>query len=227
MIGIIAAMEEEASILREAIENQNTNQICGIRFYEGRIGSKEVVLCTSGVGKVNSAMATTILIEYYSCAFILNTGIAGGITGVETKDIVIARELSYSDVDTTQFGYAYGQVPGMPKTFMPNLEGIIKVKQILKKLGLNYKEAKVYSADSFVSSLEQLSKVDISKPCIAEMEGASIAQACVRAGVDFIVLRFVSDIVGGSNQIADYKAFESEMAKRSSTICLEIIKNLE
>ncbi|MDE7094994.1 MAG: 5'-methylthioadenosine/adenosylhomocysteine nucleosidase [Anaeroplasmataceae bacterium] len=227
MIGIIAAMEEEASILREAIENQNTNQICGIRFFEGHIGSQEVVLCKSGVGKVNSAIATTILIEYYSCAFILNTGIAGGITGVETKDIVIARELSYSDVDTTQFGYAYGQVPGMPKTFMPNLEGIIKVKQILKRLGLNYKEAKVYSADSFVSSLEQVSKVDISKPCIAEMEGASVAQTCVRAGVDFIVLRFVSDIVGKTNQIADYTAFESEMAKRSSTICLEIIKNLE
>ncbi|MDE6660927.1 MAG: 5'-methylthioadenosine/adenosylhomocysteine nucleosidase [Anaeroplasmataceae bacterium] len=227
MIGIIAAMEEEASILREAIENQNTNQICGIRFYEGRIGSQEVVLCMSGVGKVNSAMATTILIEYYSCAFILNTGIAGGITGVETKDIVIARELSYSDVDTTQFGYAYGQVPGMPKTFMPNLEGIIKVKQILKRIGLNYKEARVYSADSFVSSLEQLSKVDIAMPCIAEMEGASVAQVCVRAGVDFIVLRFVSDIVGKPNQIADYTAFESEMAKRSSTICLEIIKNLE
>ncbi|MDE5855861.1 MAG: 5'-methylthioadenosine/adenosylhomocysteine nucleosidase [Anaeroplasmataceae bacterium] len=227
MIGIIAAMEEEMAILREAIGNKNTNQICGIRFYEGHIGSQQVVLCTSGVGKVNAAIATTILIEYYSCAFILNTGIAGGINGVETKDIVLARELSYSDVDTTPFGYAYGQIPGMPKTFMPNLEGIIQVKQILKKLGLNYKEAKVYSADSFVTRLEQVSKVDTNIPCIAEMEGAAVAQVCIRGGIDFIVLRYISDIVGKENQIADYKAFESEMAKRSSTICLEIIKNLE
>ncbi|MDE6408453.1 MAG: 5'-methylthioadenosine/adenosylhomocysteine nucleosidase [Anaeroplasmataceae bacterium] len=227
MIGIIAAMEEEMSILREAIGNQNTNQICGIRFYEGRIGSQEVVLCTSGVGKVNSAMATTILIEYYSCSFILNTGIAGGITGVKTKDIVLARELSYSDADATPFGYAYGQIPGMPKTYMPNLEGILRVKQVLNRLGLSYKEAKVYSADSFVASLEQVSKVDTSIPCIAEMEGASVAQVCIRSGVDFIVLRYISDIVGKENQIADYNAFESEMAKRSSKICLEIIKNLE
>ncbi|MDE6241757.1 MAG: 5'-methylthioadenosine/adenosylhomocysteine nucleosidase [Anaeroplasmataceae bacterium] len=227
MIGIIAAMEEEMALLREAIGNQNTTQICGIRFYEGQIGTQEVVLCTSGVGKVNAAIATTILIEYYSCSLIINTGIAGGITGVETKDIVLARELSYSDVDTTPFGYAYGQIPGMPKTFMPNLECIIQVKQILKKLGLNYKEAKVYSADSFVTRLEQVSKVDTNIPCIAEMEGAAVAQVCTRGGIDFIVLRYISDIVGKENQVADYKAFESEMAKRSSTICLEIIKNLE
>ncbi|MDE6047858.1 MAG: 5'-methylthioadenosine/adenosylhomocysteine nucleosidase [Anaeroplasmataceae bacterium] len=227
MIGIIAAMEEEMALLREAIGNQNTTQICGIRFYEGQIGTQEVVLCTSGVGKVNAAIATTILIEYYSCSLIINTGIAGGITGVETKDIVLARELSYSDVDTTPFGYAYGQIPGMPKTFIPNLECIIQVKQILKKLGLNYKEARVYSADSFVTSLEQVSKADTSVPCIAEMEGAAVAQVCVRSGIDFIVLRYISDIVGKENQVSDYSAFESEMAKRSSKICLEIIKKLE
>ncbi|MDE7384370.1 MAG: 5'-methylthioadenosine/adenosylhomocysteine nucleosidase [Anaeroplasmataceae bacterium] len=227
MIGIIAAMEEEMSILREAIGNKNIDQMCGIRFYEGHIGSQEVVLCTSGVGKVNAAMAATILIEYYNCSLILNTGIAGGISGVETRDIILARELSYSDVDTTPFGYAYGQIPGMPKTFIPNLECIIQVKQILKRLGLNYKEAKIYSADSFVTSLEQVAKVDTSTHCIAEMEGAAVAQVCVKSGIDFIVLRYISDIVGKENQVSDYKAFESEMAKRSSKICLEIIKNLE
>lgn len=227
MIGIIAAMEEEMSILREALHNETIHQICGIRFYEGNIGNKEVVLCTSGVGKVNAAIATTIFIEYFECSMIINTGIAGGITGVEPKDIILAKELSYSDVDTTPFGYAYGQVPGMPKTYMPNLDFIIQIKKILKGLKLNYKEATVYSADSFVTSLNQVSKVDTGIPCIVEMEGAAVAQTCIRAGVDFIVLRYISDIVGKEGQVSDYKAFESEMAKRSSVICLEIIKSLE
>ncbi|MDE6656420.1 MAG: 5'-methylthioadenosine/adenosylhomocysteine nucleosidase [Anaeroplasmataceae bacterium] len=227
MIGIIAAMEEEMTILREALDCSDANVVCGISFYEGSIGNQDVVLCTSGVGKVNAAMATTILIESYECSFIINTGIAGGITKVETKDIILGKELAYWDIDATAFGYAVGQVPGMPKKYLANAECILKVKQILKKLGLSYKEATIYSGDSFVSSLEQVSKVNINIPCIAEMEGAAVAQVCTRAGVDFLVLRFVSDLVGKENQIKDYQAFESEMARRSSTICVEIIKNLE
>lgn len=227
MIGIIAAMQKEMSLLREKVGEESITQICGIRFYEGKIKDKEVVLCSSGIGKVNATIAATILIEYYGCSLIVNTGIAGGINGVNPKDIVLAKELSYSDVDATAFGYAFGQVPGMPKAYLPNLDCIIRMKKILTKLGLDYKEAIVYSADSFITSLGQVSKVNTSIPCICEMEGASIAQVCVRAGVDFVVLRYISDIVGKENQIKDYQTFESEMAKRSSVICLEIIKNLE
>ena len=59
------------------------------------------------------------------------------------------------------------------------------------------------------------------------MEGASIAQVCIKAGVDFIVLRYISDIIGSPNQVKDYLAFEEEMAKRSANICLQILNNLE
>ncbi len=227
MIGIIAAMEDEMSLLKEKMNTDSATIICGIKFYEGIIGTKEVVLCSSGVGKVNSAMAATILIEVFNCDLIINTGIAGGINGVNTKDIIIAKELCYSDVDATAFGYQYGQVPGMPFKYIPNPTTILKLKTIFNKLNINYKEACVYSADSFVSKLEQLKNVDINILSIAEMEGTSIAQVCVRSGVDFIVLRYVSDIVGKENQIEDYQEFEREMAYRSSNICLELINNFE
>lgn len=227
MIGIIAAMEDEMALLKEKMNTDSATIICGIRFYEGIIGAKDVVLCSSGVGKVNSAMAATLLIEAFNCDLIINTGIAGGVNGVNTKDIIIARELCYSDVDATAFGYKFGQVPGMPHKYIPNPEVILHLKSIFNKLNINYKEATIYSADSFVSKLNQLSSVDTNICCIAEMEGASIAQVCVRAGVDFIVLRYVSDIVGKDNQIEDYQAFEREMAYRSSSICLELINNFE
>ena len=227
MIGIIAAMEDELSILRENLGCLEPERIQGIYFYDGKINQTEVVLCTSGVGKVNAAMAASILIEHFECNLIINTGIAGGITGVETKDIIIAKGLGYSDVDATPFQYAFGQVPGFPKIYTPNVDTILVVKQILKQLNLEYKEAYIYTGDSFVTNLNQISKVDTTIPCVAEMEGTAIAQVCTRAGVDFIVLRYVSDIVGLDNQIEDYQAFESQMAKRSSLICLEILKRME
>lgn len=227
MIGIIAAMKEEMLLLKEALEVDEEEVICGTAFYLGKINSLEVVISQCGVGKVNSSIAATLMIDHFGCNFILNTGIAGGITGVEPKDIILAKSLSYYDVDAVSFGYAYGQVPGMPVQYFPTLEYVVKIKSILAKHQLFYKEAAIYSGDSFVDRLDLLKHMDVDIPCIAEMEGASIAQVCVKLGIDFAVIRYVSDIVGKEGQIEDYTRFENEMAKRSASICLLILNNLE
>ena len=223
MIGIIAAMEDEMSILLDKLNLSVYEQVCGCRFYLGKVNETDVVLTTCGVGKVNAAIAATVMIEFYECKLIINTGIAGGITGVNTKDVIIGSKLMYHDFDVTAFGYEYGQVPGMPKSFMPTLDSVIMFKKILNELGIDYKEAVIYSGDKFVTSKDVLANLDISMPCIAEMEGAAIAHVCVKSGIDFIVVRYVSDIVGKTSQIDDYKTFEKEMATRSSEICLHIL----
>lgn len=223
MIGIIAAMEDEMSILLDKLNLSVYEQVCGCRFYLGKVNETDVVLTTCGVGKVNAAIAATVMIEFYECKLIINTGIAGGITGVNTKDVIIGSKLMYHDFDVTAFGYEYGQVPGMPKSFMPTLDSVIMFKKILNELGIDYKEAVIYSGDKFVTSKDVLANVDTSMPSIAEMEGAAIAHVCVKSGIDFIVVRYVSDIVGKTSQIDDYKTFEKEMATRSSEICLHIL----
>lgn len=226
MIGIIAAMEEEMSILREALESSEGFKKCGMTFYECELEGQTIILTVCGVGKVNAAMAATIMISEFNCELIINTGIAGGINNVQTRDVIIGSKLMYHDVDVTPFGYDYGQVPGLPKYFTPDLSSIVLIKKSLNELNIPYKEATIYSGDIFVNKLESLSNVDISGTVISEMEGAAIAHVCVKSGVDFVVLRFVSDVVGSENQINDYMAFEEEMARRSSTICLEILKRI-
>ncbi|MDE7263918.1 MAG: 5'-methylthioadenosine/adenosylhomocysteine nucleosidase [Anaeroplasmataceae bacterium] len=226
MIGIIAAMKEEMQLLKDALGVEEAERICGIDFFVGNIAGKEIILSQCGVGKVNSSMAATILIDHFGVNFILNTGIAGGIRGLQPKDIILANSLMYHDVDVEAFGYAYGQVPGMPKQYIPSLEYILQIKRILQDLGYSYKEGIIYSGDSFVHHLDSLRKVDTSSLCATEMEGASIAQVCVKSSIDFVVLRYISDSVGHPSQIADYSSFESEMANRSAEICLEILKKL-
>lgn len=226
MIGIIGAMTEEVELLKEGINVDDVITMCGMDFYLGIVNDVEVVLTKCGVGKVNAAMATTIMINHFECDLIINTGIAGGINGVSTKDIVIGNKLMYHDMDCTIFGYDNGQVPGLPTYFMPDLNVVISFKKALNKLGYKYKETIIYSGDSFVSSLEQLKNVDVNISCIAEMEGAAIAHVCVKSGVSFIVLRYISDVVGAENQVDDYLSFETEMARRSATICLEVLKNI-
>ncbi len=227
MIGIIAAMDEEMNILLEELHCEEEIKKCGISFYVGNFEQKEIIIAKSGVGKVNAAMAATLLIDSFECDFIIHTGIAGGLCGVQTEDVIIGSRLVYADVDATVFGYARGQVPGMPAYFEPAVETIVFIKTILKKLKLDYVEATIYTSDSFISSLDQLKGISLNHPAIAEMEGAAVAQVCTRSNVPYIVLRYVSDVIGSPNQIEDYEKFESQMAKKSSQICLKIIQNLE
>ncbi len=227
MIGIIGAMAHEVEVLKESMMIEEVETHCGIEFYTGHIGNNEVTLTGCGVGKVNAAIAAAVLINEYKCNLVINTGIAGGVKGLNTKDVCIGTKLYYSDVDVTIFGYSKGQIPGLPKYFSVNYDVLVSVKKVLNQLGIEYNETTIYTADKFASDVEILDGFDLTDKHIAcEMEGAAIAHVCVKAGVDFLVLRYISDIVGEESQIEDYNSFEYDMATRSSEICFKLLNNL-
>lgn len=226
MIGIIAAMEEEMALFKEAFDCEE-DRVCGISFYLGNYQNQDIVVALSGVGKVHAAMAATLLIEHFQCERIIHTGIAGGLCGVHSENIVIGTKLCYVDVDVTPFGYAKGQIPGMPPIYRADMESIVLVKQILKRLGYEYVEGAIYTSDTFVTNLNLFKDIKLDEPSVCEMEGTAVAQVCTKCGIPFIVLRYVSDVVGDENQISDYQNFEKRMAQRSCEICLKIITNFE
>ena len=224
-IGIIAAMEVEFNNLLNNLMHVEDHHILGINFYDGILEGKEVTVSLSGIGKVNAALACGILINDFKCDFIINTGIAGGTKPLNTRDVIIGNSICYHDFDLRVFGYKFGQVPQMPSEFRPDDSVILLVKKSLKNIGIDYKTAKIYSGDKFVTSTKELEPNNY-EGCCFEMEGAAIAQVCVKAGVDFIVLRYVSDIIGEKSQIENYFEFETEMAERSSSITLKLLKEL-
>lgn len=75
-IVIIAAMQEEMDEIRKIMADVCTKDIYEMRVYEGRINNKECVLVKCGVGKVNAARSTQILIDNYDVDFIINVGSA-------------------------------------------------------------------------------------------------------------------------------------------------------
>lgn len=225
-IGILAAMKVEMEKILDSMDSVEDIKIFGSKFFKGYIGNNEVCLVECGMGKVNAAIAATLLIREFECSFIINTGIAGGVKPLKHRDVVIATSLEYHDVDATIFGYKHGQVPGMPAEYIVNPENILMVKRILNKLNIEYKATKIYSGDQFISSLDDLKNVELSGGFATEMEGTAVAQACTRAGVDFIVLRYISDVVGEENQEESYFEFESDMANESADICIQLIENI-
>lgn len=225
-IGIIAAMKHEMDLLLDELIDLEETKYLGYTIFSGTVNEHEVFILESGMGKVNASMATTILISEFSAELIINTGIAGGISPSKTTDVIIGTKLMYNDVDARVFNYEYGQVPQMPRFFQINPELLVLVKKSLNKANISYKEGLIVSGDKFISSIEPLKEVIDLKPLATEMEGCAVAQVATRAGVDFLIIRYISDVIGLPSQIEDYFEYEDKMSKESALITKSILNNL-
>ncbi len=91
-IGIIGAMEEEVKFLIRDMDFKRKEVKAKMEFSLGRIHNKNVVIVTSGIGKVNAAVCAQILIDDFKVDYIINVGIAGGTKeNIYPGDIVIAK----------------------------------------------------------------------------------------------------------------------------------------
>lgn len=225
-IGIIGAMEEEVIILKEKMENLKKEVIAGSEFYAGILEGRDVVLLKSGIGKVNAAMATTLLIELYKPDYIINTGSAGGFhKELKVGDIVISSELRYHDVDATVFGYEYGQVPGMPPSYIPSQELVKIAEQAAEKIDINVVKGLITSGDSFMSDEDRVIEVKKLFPDLyaAEMEATAIAQVCSQFDIPFVIIRSLSDIAGQEAKLS-YDQFLKVASVNSANLIILMLK---
>lgn len=228
-IGIIGAMEQEVEILRAAIEHPTVQTIANCEFVSGKLGAHEVILVKSGIGKVNAALSTAILLQQFAPEIVLNTGSAGGFKkGLAVGTIVISDEVIHHDVDATVFGYALGQVPQMPATYQSDQKLIELSKQAVNEIGQHaYEVGQIATGDSFMSDPIRVNRVkeQFPKMIAAEMEAAAIAQVCHQFGTRFVVIRALSDIAGEQSEIS-FDEFLPVAAKHSSAIVLNVLSKL-
>ncbi len=228
LVGIIGAMEEEIVILREKLVGAVEFELGGFEFAEGELAGVDVVLLKSGIGKVNAAIATTLMIQIYQPDYIINTGSAGGFNQeLSVGDIVVADELRYHDVDATVFGYDFGQVPGMPASYLPDSRLVDLALKSGEQLDAHVVKGLITSSDSFMDDLERVNVVRRQFPGVkaAEMESTAIAQTAWQFGVPFVIIRSLSDIAG-SDSLTSYEQFLVQASINSAALVELIIKEM-
>ena len=228
MIGIIGAMAQEVAILKELIDVSRIEKIMHVEFTIGTLHGKEVVLLESCIGKVNVAIATTLLLEKFDIKAVINTGSAGGLqTDAEVGDVVISETVAYHDVDVTGFGYDWGQVPGLPATFLADTTLINQVETALTKTGKSYLKGQIVTGDAFVNRPEQMTviKTNFDQAVALEMEAAAVAQVCHIAEVPFVVVRALSDIAGKESHVS-FDEFLPLAAKESSEMVATLVEQM-
>ena len=229
-IGIIGAMDKEVEGLKNEMKVREITRIAGIDFYEGTLQGKEIVLLKSGVGKVNSAMATDILIREFGAVQIIFTGVAGAVNDkLNVGDVVISTELVEHDFDTTAFGEKLGNVPGSDNGKFYADSKLISLAEASaqKVLGKNHVfKGVIATGDQFIADKEKVKVLEGTFGAWAvEMEGASVAHVATLYKVPFVVIRAISDKADGSAHVT-YDEFSNKAAENSIKIVNEMLKKM-
>lgn len=228
MIGIIGAMEEEITALISKMEMEEVKQIKNLKFYIGFIDFKRIIVARCGIGKVNAAICTQIMIDNFDIDCIINTGVAGGLNPqLNIGDIVISLDAVEHDFDTTAFGDPMGYISrmGMDNAFFKADKNLINIaKKAAESINnINIFVGTVASGDQFISSKEAKDKIknNFNAYC-AEMEGAAIAHTCYINKIPFVIIRAISDKADEKADIS-FEEFTDLAAKNSSIMIEQIV----
>ncbi|MDX1691717.1 MAG: 5'-methylthioadenosine/adenosylhomocysteine nucleosidase [Acidimicrobiia bacterium] len=230
MIGVLGAMDQEVALVTDLLDDRDDHTIGPRWAATGRIGGREVLVTTSGFGKVAAASTVTVMIERYGVAAVLFTGVAGGVgAGVEIGDVVVAHELAQHDFDAS---------PIFPRFTIPTLgtDRIAADPAIADALAEGARAAGravhrglVASGDRFVDDAAETAALRDALPGLlaVEMEGAAVAQVCTEIGVPFGVVRTISDHAD-ADAAPDFLAFvEGVAAPLSAAIVAGALAALE
>ena len=197
IIGIIGAMEEEVSVLKEMMTVEEVVDYASMTFCKGVLCGKDVVIVRSGIGKVNAGICAQILVDKFNAEMLINTGIAGSLdAAIDIGDMVISTDSALVE-----------------KALEANREANPEIQTFT---------GRIVSGDEFVASQEVKNKlVTVFQGRCTEMEGAAIAHAAYLNQVPCVIIRAISDKADNSAEM-DYPTFEKLAIERS----VKLVKNL-
>ena len=238
-IAIIGAFETEVELLRTKIENKKESIIEGIHFYEGILNGKQIVLARAGIGKVNAAITTALLLEHFHPRAILFSGIAGAMNPLLSPgDIVVAKKMAYHDYGRlsprglekwgTLNPYNFNRNP----IYFPCDSVLIVTakeaaqKTILKNIEIHTPQiffGTIVTGDVFLADAQKNKALrDEYNADATEMEGAAVAQVCYQQKVPFLIIRSLSDSANDSATL-DFVKYGRMAAENSAALVLKIL----
>ncbi|WP_309067844.1 5'-methylthioadenosine/S-adenosylhomocysteine nucleosidase [Microbacterium sp.] len=223
---ILVAMEEEAEPFLALASEVSEPVRIGRAEHRGMvIDARTHVLVRSGVGMVNGASAAAgALARYGDDVHLVSAGSAGGLArGVQVGDVIVSDSLVNVGADARAFGYALGQVPGMPVAY----EGDPELRRALlaARGDLTVREGSVGSGERFVTAevAAQL-REDFPHLLAVDMESAAIAQVAHNHGARFISVRGISDLCAPDG--TEFLTHVDDAAERSARLVTAALATL-
>lgn len=228
-IGLMGAMEEEITLVKENMSDVKEIKIGQNIFYKGIVGNKKVVLSLSGIGTVNAAITTTLLADYFKVKSIVFTGVSGAITNnLEVGDIVLGTNFIHYDVDHTIFGLEPGHISREEVWKYPADEKLLTLAINTAQVVLPSQQVvkgRIISGDHFMK--DKALRFEVAQKFQADaidMESASVAHVAYKFGIPVVIIRAMSNSTKGDDK-EQYLAFFENAAKNSANILVSMVKS--
>ncbi|GGA92124.1 5'-methylthioadenosine/adenosylhomocysteine nucleosidase [Puia dinghuensis] len=241
---ILGAYGEEITLLLNAVENKKEIVIDHLHFTEGTLNGRKVVVALTGIGKVNAAITTTLVIDHFHPAEVLFSGIAGGVDpALSPGDLVIGNRLAYHDFGTLTDDSLKPDATRDPATtkknpqYFPCNDTLVNIAEnVSRHLALEKPiegrpaprivTGAIVTGDVFVTSRSATRRFWQDMQAEAtDMEGAAVAQTCWQQGVPFIVIRSLSDAADGEAE-KDIARFYRAAAHNAAMLVIAITGEL-
>lgn len=231
-IAIFAPMQEELQALLAQLPPATKRTLPGLEILETQFHGKQLVLACSGVGKVNTAMNVGIVLSHLQVDAVLNVGTAGGLReDQKILDLVVPDEVLAIDVDVTPLGFAYGQILGGPPAFFADPA----LRSRFERASRSWPDmppvhhGAVGTGDTFVNKPQQVEQIrdrfGRDRVACVEMEGAALAQVCLRFKVPFLIVRSISDVPAASAENhLDFPVFLERAAHNAARLLVEMLQ---
>ncbi len=226
MIGIIGAMSVETDRIKKMLSERSTEKISGIEFVRGKLGANDVVVAQCGIGKVFAAICAQTMILKYAPEKIINTGVAGTLTEeVGLLDIAVSTSVVEHDMDTSPIGDPVGLISGINIINIPASKTLVSdIYNAAERIGKRCVCGVIASGDQFIADKEKKNRIKNTFSAIAcEMEGAAIGHVCYVNGVDFAVIRCISDNADDTAGAMDYPELCEKAAEQSQELLFELL----
>lgn len=235
-IAFVVAMDtEHAAILGVLPDWQKVADIIpGIICHQVTQNGREFLLCKSGVGLVNAALVSDALITHYHVDAIVLLGAGGALRDtLQIGDAVLAHSILQHDsvfIDERghtlmRAGTLYLSEPA-EKHPAPTISTSQHLTQAIAK-STPCKLGTILSGSSFVATRDEKEPLAAlsSDALLVEMEAAGVALTCERYGIEFAVVKTVSDRLDVDHGIAaDYQTFLSHAAKTAASIASKLMQ---
>lgn len=206
---IIAAVQQEIELLEKALGHSGRVTVGGYEHIEGTVGNLRVIICVGGVGKINAAAATAVMIDRHQPQLVINTGCAGAYTGstLEIGNLIVASEevladdgvivadgwkdLRYMNLSSVEQG-GLSCFNVLPLSRHAS-EQALRLADYSAVFLLRGRCATVSTCSGTTRRGEELAR---RWDAVAEsMEGGAVVQVCLRCGVACLEIRGISNRV--------------------------------
>jgi len=215
---ILSSMPFESEKVLALTKKMRTGKIADKTVYRGKLSRHDVLLITSGLGKVNAAHSATCLIENYPVNCVINIGVGGAYpgSGLKIGDVAVASKEIYGDegVITSEGWHSLKKIGiplvqhGRKKYFNDFLLADSSLTKYVRPVthhsyspdgqaSLVTKSGPFITVSSATGTRRRAIELEKKFNAICEnMEGAAIAQVCAIYKIPMLEIRGISNIVG-------------------------------